>query len=117
MDSAQVGIFEKTDEVCFASLLESHDGGALESEISLEILGDFSYQTLEWELSDQKFGALLVTTDLSESYCSGSVSVRFLHSTGSGGALSSSLGGQLFSWGFASSRFTGSLLCTSHLDS
>ena len=42
VDGAQVGIFEKTNQVGLAGFLESHNGGALESEISLEVLSDFT---------------------------------------------------------------------------
>ena len=43
MDSAQVGVFEKTDQVSLASLLQRHDGGALETQIGLEVLRDFTH--------------------------------------------------------------------------
>ena len=114
VDGAQVGVLEQTNQVSFGSLLESHDGRALEAQVSLEVLGDFTHQTLEGEFSDEELGALLVTTDLTESDGSGPVSVRLLHPTGGWGALASSLGGQLFSGGFASGRFTSGLLGTSH---
>jgi len=103
VDSAQVGVLKQTNQVSLGSLLKSHDGRGLEAEIGLEVLGDFTDQTLEGELPDQKLGALLVTTDLSESDGSGPVPVGFLNSTGSWGALTSGLGGQLLSWGLASS--------------
>ena len=70
MDGAQVGVLEETYEVSLAGLLEGHDGGALEAEVGLEVLGDFTDQTLEGELADEKLSALLVTTDLTESHCS-----------------------------------------------
>ena len=57
---------KEPDEVGFASLLESPDGGSSESQVGLEVLCDFTYQTLEGEFPDEKLGALLVTTDLSE---------------------------------------------------
>ena len=103
VDSAQVGVLKQTNQVSLGSLLKSHDGRRLEAEIGLEVLSDFTDQTLEGELPDQKLGALLVTTDLSESDGSGPVPVGFLNSTGSWGALTSGLGGQLLSWGLASS--------------
>jgi len=114
VDGAQVGVLEQTNQVSLAGLLEGHDGGALESEVGLEVLGDLTDQTLEWELADQKLGALLVTTDLTESHCSGPVTMGLLHSSSSWGALAGSLGGQLFPGGLSSSGFTGSLLGTSH---
>jgi hypothetical protein len=116
VDGTQVGILKKTNQVSLASFLESHDGGALESEISLEVLGDFSYQTLEWQFSDQELGALLVSSDLSESDGSWPVPVRLLHSAGGGCALTGSFGSQLLPRSLSSGRFSGCLLCSGHRD-
>ena len=102
VDSTQVGVLKQTNKVGLGSLLKSHDGGGLEAEIGLEILGDFTDKTLEGELPDQQLSALLVTTDLSESDGSGPVSVGLLHTSGGGGALTSGLGSQLLTRGFAS---------------
>jgi len=38
MDSAQVGVLKERDKVSLNGLLKSTDGGALESEVALEIL-------------------------------------------------------------------------------
>ena len=54
VDGGQVGVLEQGDEVSLGSLLEGGDGGRLESEISLEVLCDFSNQSLERELSDEE---------------------------------------------------------------
>ncbi len=54
MDGAQVGIFEERDEVCLNGLLKSTDGGRLEAEVRLEVLCDFTDQTLEGELADEE---------------------------------------------------------------
>ena len=116
VDGAQVGVLEKSYQIGFAGLLQSHDSGALEAEISLEILGDFTYQTLERQLADEELCALLVTADLTESHCTGPVSMGLLHTPGSWGALSCSLGGQLLPGGLPTSGFTGSLLGTCHGD-
>ena len=48
----------------------------LESEISLEILSDFSYKSLERQFPNEQFGRLLILSDLTEGDCSRSVSVR-----------------------------------------
>ena len=66
MDGAQVGVFEEGDEVGLNGLLESTDGGGLETEVRLEVLSNFTDQTLEGELADQELGGLLVTTDFTE---------------------------------------------------
>ena len=114
VDGAQIGILKESDEVSLAGLLESHDGGALEPQVSLEVLGDLPDQTLEGELADEKLGGLLVPPDLSEGDCSGPVSVGLLDSAGSGGGFPGCLGGQLLPGGLASGGFTSCLLGTSH---
>ena len=115
VDSAQVGVFEETDQVSLGGFLESHDGGALETQVGLEVLSDLTDQPLEGQLADQKLSGLLVTTDLTESDGTGPVTMGLLDSTGGGGALTGGLGGQLFAGGFASGRLTGGLLGTGHL--
>ena len=47
-------VLKERDKVGLGSLLESHDGGGLESEVGLEVLGDFSDESLEGELSDEE---------------------------------------------------------------
>ena len=56
VDSGQVGVLEQGNEVSLGGFLESGDGRGLESEISLEVLGDFSDQSLEGEFSDEELG-------------------------------------------------------------
>ena len=102
VDGAEIGIFEKTNKVGFTGFLEGHDGRALESKIGLEVLGDFTYQTLEGQFSDQQFGALLIASDFSERDGSWTVTMGFFNSPGSWCTLAGSFGGQLFSWGLAS---------------
>jgi histone H3 len=116
VDGAQVGILEEGDEVSLDGLLESTDGGRLETQVGLELLGDLTDETLEWELADEELSRLLVTTDLTESDGSWLVSVWLLDTTGRWGLLAGSLGGKLLSWGLATSGFTGSLLSTGHCD-
>ena len=64
---SKVGVLEERDEVSLGGLLESHDGGRLESEVGLEVLSDLTDETLEGELSDEELGGLLVSSDLSRS--------------------------------------------------
>ena len=82
MDGAQVGIFKERDEVSLDGLLEGTDGGRLEAEIRLEVLGDFTDQALEGELADEELSRLLVTTDLTESDGTRLIPVRLLDTTG-----------------------------------
>ena len=114
VDGTQVGVLKETHEVSLASLLQSHDSGALEPQVSLEVLGDFTHQTLEGELADQKLGRLLVPTDLTKSDGSGPVTVGLLHTSGGRGTLASSLGGQLLARGLSSGGLASGLLGTSH---
>lgn len=67
MDGAQVGVFEKGDEVGLNGLLKSTDGGGLEAEVGLEVLSNFTDKTLERQLADQELSGLLVATNLTES--------------------------------------------------
>ena len=81
MDGAQVGVLEEGDEVSLNGLLESTDGGRLEAEIRLEVLGNLTNETLEGELSDEKLGGLLVTTNLTESDGTRLITMRLLDTT------------------------------------
>jgi hypothetical protein len=114
VDGAQVGVLEEADQVSLRGLLQSHDGGGLEAQIGLEVLGNLADETLEGQFPDEKLGGLLVSTDLTESDCSGPVTMGLLDSSGGWGALTSSLGGQLFPGGLASGRLTGGLFGTCH---
>ena len=116
MNGAQVGVFEKTDKVCFGGFLESKDGTSLETKIGLEILSDLSDQTLEGKFADEKVGGLLVTTDLTKSDGSRSVTVGLLDSTGGRCRFAGSLGGKLLSRSLSSGGFACGLLGTGHLD-
>jgi len=82
VNCAQVGVLEEGDEVGLNGFLESTDGGRLESQIGLEVLGDFTNKTLEGEFSDEKLSGLLVATDLTESDSSWLISVGLLDTSG-----------------------------------
>jgi hypothetical protein len=114
VDGAEVGVLEEGDEVRLDGLLESTDGGGLESEIRLEVLGNLTDQTLEGELSDEKLSRLLVSSNLTESDGTGLVAVRLLDTSGRGGGLAGSLGSELLARGLATSGLAGGLLSASH---
>ena len=116
VDGAKVGILEKTNEVSLGSLLQGHDGGALEAEVGLEVLSDLTDKTLEWELADEKLGRLLVTPDLTKSHGSGPVTMRLLDASGGGGRFTGSLGSELLPRRLSTGGFTGGLLGTGHVD-
>ena len=85
MDGTEVGVFEEGDEVSLSSLLEGKNSRALESELLLELMSDFSDKPLEGELSDEEISRFLVFSDFSEGNCSGFESVGFLDSSGDWG--------------------------------
>jgi hypothetical protein len=73
VDGAKVGVLEEANKVGLRGLLEGSDGGSLEPEVSLELLGELADEALEGELADQKLSGLLVATDLTESHGTGAV--------------------------------------------
>lgn len=84
LDGAKVGVLEERDEVSLNGLLKSTDGGRLEAEVALEVLGDFTDETLEGKLADEELGRLLVATNLTESdgTCEDDVLVKVLLGVG-----------------------------------
>ena len=80
VDGAQVGVIEEADEVGLGGLLEREDGGALEAQVGLEVLGDLADEALERELADQQVRGLLVPADLAVAHFAG---------VGSGGGVAS----------------------------
>lgn len=102
VDGAQVGVLEEANQVSLRGLLEGSDGRALETQVSLELLGDLTNEALEGELADEQVSGLLVATDFTEGDGTGSEAVRALGTTSGGvlaglllGSASSSLAGDL----------------------
>ena len=114
VNGAKVGVFEESYEVSLRSFLEGHDGRALEAEVSLEVLGNLTHQTLEGKLADEELRGFLVSPDFTESHSARPVAMGFLHTSGGGGGFASGLGGQLLARSLTSGGFTGGLLGTSH---
>lgn len=94
VDGAEVGVLEEGDEVGLNGLLERTDGGALEAEVALEVLGDLTDETLEGELADEELGRLLVATDLTEGDGTRLVPVRLLDTTGAEMMLACAMTGE-----------------------
>ena len=115
VDGTQVGVLEKTDKVGLGGFLEGQDGGSLESKVTLEVLSNLTDKTLERQLADEKVSGLLVTANLSKSDGSRSVSVGLLDSSGGGGRLAGSLGGELLARSLSSGGLAGGLLGSGHL--
>ena len=116
VDGAQVGVFEQTDEVSLAGLLQCHDSRRLEAEIGLKVLGNLTDKPLEGQLADEELSGLLVTPNLTKSHGTGTVTMGLLDTTSGGGTLASGLGSQLFSGRLATSGLASSLLGTSHFE-
>ena len=114
VDGAQVGVLKETNQVSLRGLLESHDSRGLEAEVSLEVLGNLSDQALEGQLADEELSRLLVATDLTESHGTRAITVGLLDTSGGGGRLAGSLGGQLLPGGLATSGLASGLLGTGH---
>lgn len=114
VDRAQVGVFKQTDQVGFAGFLEGTDGGRLEAQIGLEVLGDFTHQPLERQFADQQLRRLLVPTDFTQRDRTGAVTMGLLHAAGGRGALTGGLRGQLLARSLSSGGLTGGLLSTGH---
>jgi hypothetical protein len=110
VNDTQVGVLEQTNKV---SLGCQHSGG-LETQVGLEVLSNLTDQALEGQLPDQEFRALLVFANLAKSHGYRPVTMRLLHSTGGRGGFASCLGGQLLTWGLATSGLKGSLLGMGH---
>ena len=115
VDGAQVRVLEQSHQVRLAGLLQSSDGGRLESEIGLEVLRDFPHQTLEGQLADQQLGGFLVSADLAQGHRSGAVAMGLLDAAGGRRRLPRRLGRELLPGGFPSRRFTSRLLGTRHI--
>jgi len=116
VDGTQVGVFKETNEVSLGGFLESHHGRGLEAEVSLEVLSDFTHKSLEGQLADKQFSALLVATDFTKGDGTRPVPVGLLDTTSGRSRFTGSFGGQLLARSLSSSGFTGSLLGTSHGD-
>ena len=87
MDGAQIGVFEKSNEVGFGRFLQGKNCGALEPQVHFEVVGDFTYEALEGKLPDQQVSGFLILADFTKGYGSWPVTVRFLYTTAVGADL------------------------------
>jgi len=114
VNGAEVSVLKETNEVGLGGLLEGGDSGALEAEVSLEVLRNLTNQALERELPDQKLCALLVLPNLAESHRPRPESVRLLHAAGGRSRLSSGLRRQLLARSLSACGLASGLLRTGH---
>ena len=49
MDGTEVGVLKEAYKVCLRCLLQGHHSRGLESQVGLEVLGNFANEPLEWE--------------------------------------------------------------------
>jgi hypothetical protein len=103
VDGAKVSVFEERHEICLDRLLKGTNSRRLEAEIRLEILSNFTDKTLERQLADQEFSRFLIATDLTESDSSRLIAMGLLDTTSRRCRLPSSLRGELFTRGLATS--------------
>ena len=116
VDGSEVGVFEESNEVGLGGFLEGENGGALETEVVLELGGNLTDESLEGELADKELGGLLETSDLTESDGAWSETMGFLDTTGGGGLLDGSLVGDVLSGGFTTGVLASSVLCAGHFN-
>ena len=117
VDGAEVGVFEESNEVGLGGFLEGEDGGALESEVVLELRGDLTDESLEGKLSDEELGALLESSDFTESNCAWSESVWLLDAADGGSlGLLGLLVSDVLSGGFATGVLSSGLLGSCHFE-
>ena len=117
VDGAQVRVLEEAHEVGLGSLLQGEDGGALEAQVGLEVLGDLADEALERKLADQQLRGLLVLADLTQGNSAGAEAVGLLHATGLRGRLAGRLGGELLARRLAAGALASGLLRACHFGS
>ena len=76
MNCCQVGVLKESHKISLSCLLEGQHSTGLEAQVSLEILGNLTYQPLERQLPDEQLGGLLVLPDLAKGHSSRSVPVE-----------------------------------------
>lgn len=81
VNGAKVCVLEQADQVRLGSLLQRQHSAALETQVSLEVLGDFTNQALEWELPNEQLSRLLILANLTQGNCAWPVAMWFLHTT------------------------------------
>ncbi|XDV52483.1 hypothetical protein PO909_021210 [Leuciscus waleckii] len=114
VDGAQVSVLKQTDQISLAGLLQGHDSGALEAQVRLKVLSDFSHQPLEGQFADQQLSGLLIAADLPQSHGPGPVAMRLLDAAGGRSALTGGFSSELLPRGFTTGGFTSGLLGSCH---
>jgi hypothetical protein len=113
VDRTQVGILEKANEVCLGHLLETKEGGGLETKIDSHLTGDLADEALEGEFPEKKVGGLLVLADLANRDGTRAEPAGFLDPAHGKGLFAGSLDGELLTGGLSSRGFACGLFGTS----
>lgn len=95
VNGAQIRVFEQADQVSFRRFLKGTYSGALKTQIGFEILRDFTNQTLERQFPDEQLRGLLISSDFSQSYSTGPVTMRLLDASSGRRAFTCRFGGKL----------------------
>lgn len=106
MDRTKVGIFEQSNKVRLGRFLERQHSTALEPEVTLKVLCDFTHETLKGQLPNQQIGRLLIPPDLTEGDRTRTITVRLLHTASRRRRFPCRLRGELFPRSLSSGRFT-----------
>jgi hypothetical protein len=114
VNGAKVRVLKETDEVRLGGLLQGEDGGALEAEVALEVLGNLADEALEGQLADEQVGGLLIAADFAQRNRTRAVAMRLLDAARNGRRFASCLGRQLLTWRLSSSRLARRLLRARH---
>ena len=86
----------------------------MESEVGLEVVGDFSDESLERKLSDEEFSGFLESSDFSECDSAWSESVCSLDSSGGWGLTLGLLVSDVLSWLLSSGVLSSGMLGSCH---
>ena len=89
MDSIQVGVFKKANQIGLTCLLKSTNSCTLEAQICFEVLSNFPHQTLEGKFANQKLSGLQIMSNFTECHSTRPVMMRFLHPSSRGRTLES----------------------------
>ena len=97
VNCAQVGVFKKTDDVGFGSLLDGKEGGGLEAQVRVVISAHGPHKSLEGGSGQQIFETFLIPLYLSKNDSSGlkpdlSLLIILFHATFSRSCLLDGLG-------------------------
>ena len=95
-------------------LLQSHHSCWLKTKILPEFLGNLTHKTTKGSLLEEQVGWLLVPTDLTKGNGSWTITMGLLDTSGGRDSLTSGLGGEILTGGFASGGLTGGLFGASH---